>query len=71
MEQDRHTILRNFPVLGRVRYFLEMLRPEIRQYFIESDKEAFPYSREHRAIVYARAKGQVDTLPLGTRRYEM
>jgi len=68
MSQENHTIRRNFPVLGRARYILEMLRPEIRQYFIESDKEAVPFSREQRSIVYARAKGQVDTLPMGTRR---
>eukprot|EP00802_Teleaulax_amphioxeia_P007768 Tamp_07776.p1 GENE.Tamp_07776~~Tamp_07776.p1 ORF type:complete len:553 (+),score=110.46 Tamp_07776:534-2192(+) len=68
MQQKRHTIRRNFPVLGRVRYVLEMLRPEIRQYFIEGDKEMLPFSREQRSIVYSRAKGQVDTMPLGTRR---
>jgi|NorSeaMetagenome_1021524.scaffolds.fasta_scaffold77661_2 glutamate synthase domain-containing protein 2 len=50
------------------RYVLEMLRPEIRQYFIEGDKEMLPFSREQRSIVYSRAKGQVDTMPLGTRR---
>mmetsp|Transcript_48913 Transcript_48913/g.78822 ORF Transcript_48913/g.78822 Transcript_48913/m.78822 type:complete len:579 (-) Transcript_48913:173-1909(-) len=68
MSQDRHTIRRNFPVLGRLRYILEMLRPEIRQYFIEGDREMMPFSREQRNIVYSRAKGQVDTLPMGTRR---
>ena len=68
LSQDRHTIRRNFPVLGRLRYILEMLRPEVRQYFIESDREMLPFSREQRSIVYSRAKGQVDTLPLGTRR---
>jgi hypothetical protein len=68
MKQHRHTIRRNFPVLGRMRYMLEMLRPEIRQYFIEGDREMTPFSREQRSIVYSRAKGQVDTMPLGTRR---
>ena len=68
MSQHRHTIRRNFPVLGRMRYMLEMLRPEIRQYFIEGDREMMPFSREQRSIVYSRAKGQVDTMPLGTRR---
>ncbi|MAC28156.1 MAG: FMN-binding glutamate synthase family protein [Sandaracinus sp.] len=66
--QRQHTIQRNFPVLGRLRYLLESLRPEIRQYFIESDQEETPISREKRAIVYQRAKGQLDTLPFGTKR---
>jgi glutamate synthase domain-containing protein 2 len=68
LQQDKHTIRRNFPVLGRMRYLLEMFRPEIRQYFVEGDKEATPFTREQRTIVYSRAKGQVDTQPLGTRR---
>ena len=55
LSQDQHTIRRNFPVLGRARYILEMLRPEVRQYFIESDQETSPFSREQRSIVYARS----------------
>lgn len=54
-------------VLGNVRYFLETIRPEIRQYFVESDREALPFSRLERSAVYQRAKGQPDTLPFGTR----
>lgn len=50
------------------RFLLESIRPEIRQYFIESDSESVPFSRAHRSVVYARAKGTSDTLPFGTRR---
>lgn len=66
--QTRHSVLRNFPVLGRMRYFLESVRPEIRQYFVESDHEETPFSREARSIVYQRAKAVLDTAPFGTRR---
>lgn len=55
----------NFP---RHRFLLESIRPEIRQYFIESDSESVPFSRAHRSVVYSRAKGTSDTLPFGTRR---
>lgn len=58
----------NFPVLGNVRYIFESIRPEIRQYFIESDSEASPFDRQHRAIAYQRAKQSCDTVPFGTRR---
>lgn len=68
MRQTRHAILRNFPVLGRLRYLFESVRPELRQYFVESDQEENPYSREKRAIIYQRAKDVVDTVPFGTRR---
>lgn len=66
--QKRHTILRNFPLLGHIRYFLESLRPEIRQYFVESDSEDLPFSREKRSLVFQRAKDQLDTRPFGTLR---
>lgn len=68
MKQTSHTILRNFPVLGHVRYILESIRPEIRQYFVEGDQESKPFSREQRALVYQRAKGDVDSQAFGTRR---
>jgi len=68
LNQNKHTILRNFPVLGRIRYVLEVLRPEIRQYFIESDSEAVPFTREQRDQVYKRAKNLPDTIPFGTRK---
>ncbi len=66
--QREHTILRNFPLLGHIRYLFEMVRPEIQQYFIESNTDAFPIEREFRNIVYQRAKGALETQPFGTQR---
>ena len=66
--QREHTILRNFPIIGHVRYLFEALRPEIQQYFIESNTDAFPIAREFRNIVYQRAKGELETQPFGTQR---
>jgi hypothetical protein len=66
--QRKHTVLRNFPVVGHGRYFMEMVRPDIQQYFIESNIEAFPIGRESRSIVYQRAKGELETRPFGTQR---
>lgn len=66
--QTRHAILRNFPVLGHFRYLFEMVRPEIMQYFVESNTDGMPFSREQRSLVYQRAKQDVDTLPFGTQR---
>ncbi|WP_040534511.1 FMN-binding glutamate synthase family protein [Legionella drancourtii] len=66
--QKKHTILRNFPVLGHVRYFLEFLRPEIQQYFIATDESELPFNRETRSLVYERAKNTRDTIPFGTER---
>ncbi len=64
--QTRHAILRNYPVLGHVRYFMEFIRPEIRQYLLEGDEDAVPFSREQRALVYRRAKGVPSDHPFGT-----
>ncbi|WP_133131281.1 FMN-binding glutamate synthase family protein [Legionella yabuuchiae] len=66
LAQKKHTILRNFPVLGHMRYLLEFFRPEIQQYFIANDEEERPFSREKRSIVYQRAKNVRDTIPFGT-----
>ena len=66
--QKKHAILRNFPVFGHFRYWLEMIRPEIQQYFIESYEEGKPFSREMRSVIYQRAKGALDTLPFGSQR---
>lgn len=63
----RRTILRNFPVIGNFRYLFEMIRPEIQQYFIESDRDGVPFNREQRSVVYQRSKRELDTLPFGTR----
>lgn len=64
--QNKHTILRNFPVLGHIRYILEFIRPEIQQYFVANDDEERPFNREVRSIIYQRAKGVRDTIPFGT-----
>ena len=66
LRQTRHAILRNYPVIGHMRFLLEFIRPEIRQYFIESDAEAAPFSRAQRSLVYQRAKGDPDNRPFGT-----
>jgi len=68
MLQTRHTILRNFPVLGHFRFLLESIRPEIYQYFVEPEDEEHPFSREKRSVIYQRAKKTLDTLPFGTKR---
>ncbi|VAW75167.1 Ferredoxin-dependent glutamate synthase [hydrothermal vent metagenome] len=66
MTQRKHTILRLYPVIGHLRFVFESIRPEIQQYFVESDTNGQPVSREFRALVYQRAKGQRDTRPFGT-----
>jgi len=66
LRQERHAILRNYPVIGHLRFLLEYIRPEMRQYFIESDSEAAPFSRAQRSLVYQRAKGEPDNRPFGT-----
>jgi glutamate synthase domain-containing protein 2 len=66
LTQKRHAIRRNYPVLAHFRFLLEYIRPEMRQYFIESDTEAMPFSRNQRSIVYQRAKRQLDKRPFGT-----
>ncbi len=66
--QPSHSILRNYPVLGHMRFMFEGIRPEIRQYLIESDQDEEPFSREQRSLVYQRAKGVEDKRPFGSRR---
>lgn len=66
--QTKHSILRNFPVLGHMRFILEFFRPEIRQYFIAADDEELPFDRETRNIIYQRSKSIRDTVPFGTER---
>lgn len=66
--QTRHSIRRNFPVLGNFRYIFESIRPEINQYFVESNSDGVPFSREDRSVVYQRSKRELDTLPFGTQR---
>jgi glutamate synthase domain-containing protein 2 len=64
--QRRHSILRNYPVIGHIRWMAELVRPEIRQYLVEADEEAAPFSRSQRSLVYQRAKGDVGEQPFGT-----
>ena len=66
MVQTRQSVKRNFPVIGRLRYFFEMIRPEIQQYFVESDVDGAPINRNDRSVIYQRAKRQIDTTPFGT-----
>jgi glutamate synthase domain-containing protein 2 len=64
--QTKRAILRNYPIIGHLRFFFEKIRPEMRQYFFESDQDGMPFPREKRAIVYQRAKRQLDKKPFGT-----
>jgi len=64
--QTRHSIRRNYPIIGNLRFLLESIRPEIRQYFLENDNDNLPFSRAQRSIVYQRAKQQIDKRPFGT-----
>ena len=68
MIQTKHTIRRNFPLIGRFRYMLESIRPEIMQYFVETDTEGRPINRLFRSLIYQRAKDVNDTTPFGTQK---
>jgi glutamate synthase domain-containing protein 2 len=64
--QKNHAILRNYPISAHMRFLLEEIRPEMRQYFFESEKDGMPFSRDTRALVYQRAKMVLDKRPFGT-----
>ena len=64
--QSQHTLLRNFPLLGRVRWLAEMLRPFFRSYIVESETEGRPFNHEQRAMVYRRAKNVSSVEPFGS-----
>jgi glutamate synthase domain-containing protein 2 len=64
--QTRHAVLRNYPISAHLRFLLESIRPEMRQYFFEGEKDGAPFSRDKRAIVYQRAKRVLDKRPFGT-----
>lgn len=66
--QRRHSVLRNYPVLGHARFLLERIRPELQQYFIERNYDGRPFDRDVRTIVYERAKGTDAEQPYGTER---
>ena len=64
--QHEHAVLRNYPVIGHVRYLVEGIRPEIRQYLLEADDDKLPFSRSQRSLIYARAKNEGGERPFGT-----
>ena len=64
--QTRHSVLRTYPISAHLRFLLEHIRPEMRQYFFESETDGLPFSRTQRAVVYQRAKMQLDKRPFGT-----
>jgi glutamate synthase domain-containing protein 2 len=66
LTQTKHAILRNYPIIGHVRWLVEMIRPEIRQYLLEDDDDAWPFSRAQRSLVYQRAKALNSDRPFGT-----
>src|SRR5690625_5742888 len=63
--QKKHAILRTYPLVGKLRYFFEGIRPEMRQYFWESDTDGRPFNRRQRSIVYQRAKNERETVAFG------
>ncbi|MCP5062675.1 MAG: FMN-binding glutamate synthase family protein [Ignavibacteriae bacterium] len=69
MLQTKHSILRNYPLIGHGRFLLESVRPEIMQYFVETDTEGRPFNRLFRSLIYQRSKGETDTTPFGTQMY--
>src|SRR6201993_78830 len=64
--QKGDAVLRNYPISAHMRFLLEEIRPEMRQYFFESEKDGMPFSRDTRALVYQRAKMVLDKRPFGT-----
>ena len=66
MVQTRHAVLRNYPLIGHMRWMFERIRPEIRQYLLESDSEQTPFSRSQRSLIYARSKGESSERAFGT-----
>lgn len=66
LAQPVHSIRRNYPIIGRMRWFFEDIRPEIRQYLIEDDHEQLPFSRSQRSLVYARSKNESSERAFGT-----
>ena len=66
MTQSKHTILHNFPVIGHLRYWMEEIGPELRQYWVANDKEEMPFNRQERSWIYASSKGDNNTFGFGT-----
>src|SRR3979411_1031145 len=66
LTQKSHAVMRNYPISAHIRFLLEEIRPEMRQYFFESEKDGMPFSRDTRAVIYQRAKMVLDKRPFGT-----
>lgn len=66
--QRRSVLRRNYPVLAHFRYGFESIGPEIRQYFVQSDLEDVPFSRQQRQLIYQRSRNVMDVVPFGTLR---
>src|ERR1700709_1090546 len=66
LTQKSHAVLRNYPISAHIRFLLEEIRPEMRQYFFESEKDGMPFSRDTRSLIYQRAKMVLDKRPFGT-----
>jgi glutamate synthase domain-containing protein 2 len=64
--QTRHSLLRNYPIVGRIRFLMEAIRPHVRQYFAESDIDGQPFTRTERTLAFERAKNTIDKFPFGT-----
>ena len=58
LRQRRHAILRNFPVLGHFRFWLEAIGPELRQYIVTDNDQERPFNRDHRRWIYTSSKGE-------------
>src|SRR3546814_11479357 len=65
LRQTQHSLLRNYPVIAHMRWLFEGIRPEIRQYLLESDADASTFSREHRSLVYQRAQQEGEPVTVG------
>lgn len=64
--QKKHSILRNYPIIGHLRFIFESVRPEMMQYFVETDTAGRPFNRNERTVVYERSKSVLDDKPFGT-----
>ncbi len=64
--QTRHALWRNFPLLARIRWIAEDLRPFLRAYIVESETEGMPFNHEDRAMIYRRAKNVASVEPFGS-----
>ena len=66
LRQTHSTLRRNYPIAAHIRYIFEELRPMLRQYIVEADNDEVPFSHDQRALVYQRAKSELETRAFGT-----